>query len=58
MDLKAANDQNSRFDVLTRTLMAVCFVATGALLIGTLAFDELKRNSSDHAIFFTSMSVK
>ncbi|MET0638970.1 MAG: hypothetical protein ABWZ19_03020 [Hyphomicrobium sp.] len=40
MDLKAASDQNSTADFLTRAGMAVCFVATGALLIGTLMFDQ------------------
>ncbi len=47
MDLKAVSDQNSRIDVLTRALMAVCFLATGTLLIGTLAFDEMNHPSSD-----------
>jgi hypothetical protein len=37
MDLKAAGDQNARADLLTRAGMTICFLATGALLIGTLA---------------------
>lgn len=41
MDLEAASDQNSTADRLTRAGMAVCFLATGALLIWTLAFDKI-----------------
>lgn len=41
MDLKSAGDRNSKVDRLTRAGMAVCFLTTGALLIGTLAFNEL-----------------
>src|ERR1700742_5132095 len=37
MDLKAASDQNARADLFTRAGMTICFLATGALLIGTLA---------------------
>jgi hypothetical protein len=39
MDLKTARDQNSTIDRLTRAGMAVCFLATGALLIGALVID-------------------
>jgi hypothetical protein len=46
MDLKAASDQNSTADFLTRAGMAVCFVATGALLIGTLMFDQSCLNAN------------
>jgi hypothetical protein len=37
MDLKAASDQNARAELFTRAGMTICFLAAGALLIGTLA---------------------
>lgn len=37
MDLKIASDRNSTADRLALASMMVCFLATGALLIGTLA---------------------
>lgn len=46
MDLKAASDQNSIVDRLTRAGMVICFVATGALLIGTLALDKFRTDSN------------
>ncbi|RUO99141.1 MAG: hypothetical protein EKK30_07780 [Hyphomicrobium sp.] len=46
MDLKAASAQNYRIDVLTRTLMAVCFLATGSILIAALAFDQMHHDNS------------
>jgi hypothetical protein len=45
MDLKAASDQNSTLDRLTRAGMALCFLATGVLLIGSLAFDTFHDGS-------------
>lgn len=41
MDLKAASDQNSTVDRLTRAGMVICFLATGGLLIGALVFNKL-----------------
>ncbi|MFT3730959.1 MAG: hypothetical protein QM780_05950 [Hyphomicrobium sp.] len=41
MDLKAARQQNVIADRLTRAGMLICFLATGTLLVGTLAFDAL-----------------
>jgi Na+/H+-dicarboxylate symporter len=40
MDLKAASDENNIADTLTRAGMALCFLATGALLVGSLAFNS------------------
>lgn len=37
MDLKAARHQNSPADRLALATMMICFLATGALLITTLA---------------------
>jgi len=44
MDLKAASDRNSTADRLALASMMVCFLATGALLIGTLAAGSLDQN--------------
>ncbi|WP_197077561.1 hypothetical protein [Hyphomicrobium sp. 99] len=44
MDLKAASDRNSTADRLALASMMVCFLATGALLIGTLAVTSLDQN--------------
>lgn len=41
MDLKAASDQNSTVDRLTRAGMAICFLASSGLLIGALVFNKL-----------------
>ncbi|HET6390854.1 hypothetical protein [Hyphomicrobium sp.] len=46
MDLKMAGERNSPADRLALASMIVCFLATGALLIGTLAagpFDQHPR---------------
>jgi len=37
MDLEAAHSRNSRADKLTRLSMAVCFLVTGGILLGSLA---------------------
>lgn len=37
MDLKAAHDRNARADKLTRLSMALCFLTSGGILLGTLA---------------------
>jgi len=37
MDLKAASDRNAPADRLALATMMICFLATGALLIMTLA---------------------
>jgi len=37
MDLKAAHDRNARADKLTRLSMAVCFLVSSGVLLGTLA---------------------
>ncbi|CCB65533.1 protein of unknown function [Hyphomicrobium sp. MC1] len=42
MDLKAASDQNSTVDRLTRAGMAICFLASCGLLIGALIFNKLQ----------------
>lgn len=37
MDLEAAHDRNARADKLARLSMAVCFLVSSAVLLGTLA---------------------
>lgn len=37
MDLEAAHDRNARADKLTRLSMALCFLISGGILLGTLA---------------------
>ncbi len=37
MDLKAVHDRNARADKLTRLSMALCFLISGGVLLGTLA---------------------
>ncbi len=58
MDLKAASDQNSTADTLTRAAMAVCFLATGTLLVGTLAFNALHDGSNWNFSLSTQSSQK
>jgi hypothetical protein len=58
MDLKAASDQNSTADRLTRAGMVICFLATGALLIGTLAFDKLHDGSDVNFSLSSQLSFK
>jgi len=58
MDLKAASDQNATVDRLTRAGMVICFLATGAILIGTLAFDKLHDVSASDFNFSSSSSLK
>jgi hypothetical protein len=38
MDLKAVSDQNAKADRLTRAGMVFCFLLTGGILLGMLAF--------------------
>ena len=58
MDLKAASDQNATADRLTRAGMVICFLATGAILIGTLALDKLHDVSGSDFHFSNSFSLK
>lgn len=51
MDLKAASDQNSTVDRLTRAGMAICFLATGGLLVGALVFNKLHDDTTLKFVF-------
>lgn len=53
MDLKTAGDQNSKIDRLTRAGMAFCLVMAGAVLVGTLAFNQF-RDAGGFAVPLTS----
>ncbi len=58
MDLKAGSDQNSTVDRLTRAGMVICFLATGAILIGTLALDKFRTDSNLNSSLFISFSSR
>lgn len=48
MDLRAASIQNSTIDRLTRLGMAICFLATGTLLISALTIDVRWAGPNSH----------
>jgi hypothetical protein len=56
MDLKAASDQDARAHLFTRIGMTVCFVAAGALLIGTLAIAQSQDIQTDTSLSTTMTS--
>jgi hypothetical protein len=58
MDLKAASDQNSIADTLTRVGMILCFLATGTLLIGNLAFNAFHDQSGMNFPLATQLSTR
>lgn len=53
MDLEATHARNTQFDKLTRVSMAVCFLVTGGILLGTLA---LATHDQTPATFETPIS--
>lgn len=53
MDLEGPHAGNTRIDKLTRASMAVCFLVTGGILLGTLA---LATPDQSPASFDTSAS--
>jgi hypothetical protein len=46
MDLGAAHERNAKADKLTRLGMALCFVLTGGILLGTLAIATPSQNAA------------
>jgi len=58
MDLKAASDQNSTIDRLTRAGMVTCFLATSALLISALTTEAHQDNSSSNFSLYPQLSSK
>jgi hypothetical protein len=46
MNLKAAVDQNTAFDRVTRIGMAICFLSAGIVMIAALTFDTHHQGAS------------
>jgi hypothetical protein len=58
MNLKAASDENHIADTLTSAGMALCFLAAGALLVGSLAFNSFHVETEMNFLPATQLSSR